>query len=674
MDQTLVEAVIDHARHIPNKYAVILKKNKVTYFELEKLMKNAASILNEEYGIGEGDKVMITGLSKPEYIIVFLGIQYLHAVTLPIDKIWHEETILKLYDFVTPKIIITDTAIKRKNVKAVSLKELYKEIVEIDDREPEYTLPDLGNVAEMLFTTGTTGSPKGAMLTYGNVLSITNNNINAVGIKADDVILNALPLCHSLGLREARAALYSGATLVLQNGFSFPRELRNNIEEFGCTGFVCVPATMEQLTRIVSGFEELFGHFRFMEIGAGSLSYDLKKRLPKMLPHTEIYNAWGSSETGGAIFLDVKGRQDKITALGKPISGVLVKAVGPDGSEIRATSIDNAGRLAVKGDMTMVGYYNMPELNQVTIVDGWLYTNDLVYMDDEGFVYMLGRADDIINVGGEKVSPIEIENAATEFDKVYDAACIGVHDDIMGQVPVLFVSVVEPYKESELTHFLAGRLESFKIPQKIIRIEEIPRNRMKKLDRKAVRKLWDERLNKKEYNNDLIQLILSRHSVRSFTDKKIDHDMLELLVKTGIQAPSGHNLQTWKFTVVTNDDMIAEIKNTGSAVAKREGTPFYGFNNPAALLIVSYDNRNDTGALDTACATENILLSAHSLGLGACWFNGLMRIWEQPEIVDLQEKMHIPKNHRICSVIMLGYPASEDKAPVRKENVVEWIK
>lgn len=674
MFKTIVEAILHHAETEADKAAIILKDTKITYKELGKQIKKTAFILHQTYGVGPGDKIMIAGLSKPEYLIVFLSVQYLHAVTVPLDKVWLEDTVLKLYDFIQPKLIISDMAFHREGVPLVSLRGLYKEVLDSIPLELPYFLPDMSAIAEMLFTTGTTGTPKGAMLTYGNIYSITQNNIEGVHIKTSDVVLDALPLCHSLGLREARMTLYAGATLVIQNGFTFRKEMRRNIDQFNCTGFVCVPATMEQLTRTVEGFSELFGRFRYIEIGAGSLSYDLKKKLPQMLPYTEIYNTWGSSETGGVIFLDVKSRQDKLTALGKPVETAEIKVIDESGHVIKATNIDNAGRLAVKGDMTMAGYYNMPEINEETLVDGWLITNDLVYTDDEGFVYMLGRADDIINVGGEKVSPIEIENVATEHEKVIDAACIGVSDEIMGQVPVLFVNAEEPYKEEELIHFLTEKLESFKIPKKIIRVGEIPRNRMKKLDRKAVKKLWEDyKAAGAERSNDFINTLLSRSSVRNFTDKKIDHSILELLVKAGLHAPTGHNMQTWKFTVITNEDMILRIKETGAAVAKREKKPFYGFNNPIALIIVSADVRNDTGMLDAACASENILLAAHSLGLGACWLNGLMRISDQAEIVDLLKDLNIPSNHKVWSMIALGYPANVDKSPVRKENVVEWI-
>ena len=563
MYRTLVEAVLNHAEESGGKSALIVKNDVVSYRDLAKRVKNMASILKYQYRIPAGGRVMITGLSRPEYIVAFLAVQYLQAITIPLDKVWMEDTVLKLYDFARPDLILTDMPFHREGVRAASLEKLYEESMAlraeegisesiqegisddipgsipddtsdgIPDDTPEgisYLTPDRSHIAEMIFTTGTTGTPKGAMLTYGNILAITRNNVEGTGFRGTDVLLDPLPLCHSLGLRQVRMALYLGATVVLQSGFSLLDDLRENMEKYQCSACVCVPAMIEHLTRKMNDFPEVFGRLRLLEIGAGSLSSDMKRRLPQMLPDTQIYNTWGSSETGGVIFLDVSHRMDKIKAIGKPVSTARVKIVDmPSGKEIAARDAEHAGRLAIQGDMTMAGYYKMPDASSAALVDGWLYTNDLAFTDEEGFVYMLGRADDIINVGGEKVSPLEIENAATEHPKVFDAACIGVEDPVMGQVPALFVAMEDVRGKDntgnmcgadqmgdmcgkdnvgnmcgadqasdmcrieEVREFLASRLERYKRPSYIIRVNEIPRNRMQKLDRKAVRKLWEER-------------------------------------------------------------------------------------------------------------------------------------------------------------------------------------
>ena len=674
MAQTLVEAVLTHAGTDGDKPALITRGSVTTYAELARRVKRMAAILRTENGVEAGDRVMITGLSKQDYPTALLAVQYLRAVTVPVDKVWLEETVLRLYDTIEPKLVLTDMPFHREGVRARSLKELFDTAAEPGEAPADtYVLPEADAIAEMLFTTGTTGTPKGVMLSFGNILAITENNIAGTDFRKEDVLLDALPLCHSLGLRLLRMSLYTGATAVIQNGFAFPKELRENVLDNGCTAFVCVPAIMEKLTREVKDFPELFGHFRLMEIGAGSLSLDLKKRLPELLPNVQIYNTWGSSETGGVIFLDVNGRPDKAAALGKPVETAEVKVIGPDGGTVKARDMDTAGRLALRGKMTMAGYYNLPEITAETLVDGWLYTNDLVYMDDEGFVYMLGRADDIINVGGEKVSPLEIENTASEFEKVWDTACIGVADPVLGQVPVLFVQTAPSFRAEELASFLAQQMEPFKQPREIIQVPEIPRNRMKKLDRKGVRALWDEHCRQKDEDDPMIRLILTRHSVRVFEDRPVPREILETLIDAGIHAPSGKNRQSWRFTVVTSPFAIEKIRETGAAVAAREKTGFSGFNHPPALILITNDEENDNGAPDSACAAENILLAAHALGLGACWLNGLTRISRQPEIRSLLSGFGVPENHRVWCMIALGYPAETPKAPSRRNDVVQWI-
>ena len=143
---------------------------------------------------------------------------------------------------------------------------------------------------------------------------------------------------------------------------------------------------------------------------------------------SELHNTWGSTESGGAVFLNVSRHQDKIGSIGKPLEHIAIKVLDAENHEMENTDASNAGRMALKGDMQMAGYWDMSEQTADAIQDGWLVTNDLVYLDDDGYVYMLGRADDIINVGGEKVSPVEVENVASEYDGIKECACIGVKD------------------------------------------------------------------------------------------------------------------------------------------------------------------------------------------------------------------------------------------------------
>ena len=508
MYQTIVQAVLSHGEETPDKMAIGFQKTQVTYGQLCSQVKAMAVRLALEYGVQKGDFVMLQGVSKPDYVVAYLAIQYLGAVSIPTDKAAKEENILDVYRYTQPRVMLTDLPITADDVNMVSLEKLYEDVaVEtqekgVEETVPPYTVPEASAAAEILFTTGTTGKPKGTMLSIVNIYASMHNTWHGVGMITEDCVLIPLPLNHSLGMRVLRTALYIGASVVIQNGFTFAKEIDNNITEFSCTGMVSVPASMELMYRQMRRhFQRIMGQLRYIEVGAGSLGYAMKKKLIEEIPNTRVVNTWGSTETGGAIFLCIPEHPDKLTSLGHPIDTVELKVIDTEGNDIteKARDIDSAGRMVLRGDMQMMGYYKMPEATAEALVDGWLYTNDIIYTDEDGYVYMLGRADDIINVGGEKVSPLEVENVAQEFEEIRECACIGIKDpdDVLGQIPVLFV--VPENKEFHpelLTRFMSARVEKYKLPLRFEIIEELPRNRMQKLNRKELHRMWDEKYGK----------------------------------------------------------------------------------------------------------------------------------------------------------------------------------
>lgn len=679
MYRTIVEAVLNHGQKIPEKLAVGFKNIHLTYNQLVQQIKKCACLLKTEYSIEAGDMIMLSAVSRPDYVVLLLGIQYLGAISVPLDKSAKMDNVIDICNFVQPKLLITDIVIEGTNIRKTSLKKIYGEILEgelLPAEEPEYTIPPEHNVAEILFTTGTTGAPKGAMLTYGNLYASTHNTWHGVNMVSEDIVLIPLPLNHSVGMRVLRTALYTGASVVIQNGFTFAKELETNINSFHCSALVSVPASIELVYRQMKDkFAEILGKLRYIEFGAGSLSYDMKRKLTALLPHTTIYNTWGSTETGGAIFLNVTSCPDKLTSLGKAVDGIALKTVDVNGNEIQSRDINTAGRMLLQGSMVMAGYYKLPEITAQTLVDGWLYTNDIVYTDKDGYVYMLGRIDDIINVGGEKVSPIEVENISQEFPQIRECACIGVEDPdkVLGQIPILYVVLEESeFKQNELVKFLSERMEKYKLPHKYIVIDELPKNRMQKLDRKKLYQLWQDN-GETELMNDTVRTIFSRQSIRDFSEMPVSRAKLEMLVKAGIHAPSGHNMQTWKFTVIQNKEKIAALKQCIKVSAERNKVYFYGFHNPNTIILISNDRRNENSIQDSACAAENIMLAAHSYGIGSVWINALKTLCDEPEIRQLLTKYGIPKQHIVWATLALGYPEKQTASPARKLNVVEWL-
>lgn len=672
MYQTLVEAVLNYGENCPEKKAVCFRKKIVTYGELCKKIRHGAALL-EQYQIKKGDRILVTAVSKPEYIIALLAIQYIQATAVPLDKNASAENICYIAQQTEPALMISNTQKASEKLKIISLRAFMEDGQ--DNACGQYVVPKEDAVLELLFTTGTTGRPKGAILPKRSILANMQNTWHGIGMLESDVVLNPLPLNHSFGMRVLRSALYIGATVVLQNGFSFAKEIENNIIEHNCTAMVSVPASLEiVLGQMQDKAAKILGRLRYIEIGAGSLDIKLKKKLPEMIPDTLIHNTWGSTESGGALFLNVSQNVDKIMSIGKPLEHIRIKVLDENNCEMEATNSEHYGRMALCGDMQMAGYWNMPEQTKDAIQDGWLVTNDLVYLDSDGYVYMLGRADDIINVGGEKVSPVEVENAASEYEGVRECACIGVKDEegVLGQIPVLYIVSNDRFEEDELIRFLSNRLERYKLPQKYLYIDELPRNKMKKLDRKALYKRFAE-IGEQKLTNPIIQNILNRRSIRRFTDKKIAKEILDMLVETGYHAPSGHNLQTWRFTVIPKTEHINSLKETVRLVCQKRKVHFYGFENPACLILVSNDKRNDDGIQDASAAAQNIMLAAASYGIGSVWLNPLMTICDEPEIRTMLDSYTIPKEHIVWAMIALGYPAAAGNRLAKKKDVVYYV-
>ena len=679
-DLTLAEAVLAHAASQPDKTAVFFKKQAVTYGALAERMKTAALIMRDEYGVKRGDRVMMSAISKPEYIVVLLAVQYLGAISVPVDKSSLGESLVQLYKYVTPVLLISDTATGDEELKKVSFHDFYQNVIDRAESGAadslEYTRPDMHDIAEIIFTTGTTGTPKGAMLSYNAVWHISDNTIKGTGRTADDIELIPLPVNHSFGMRVLRAMLYLGGTIVLQNGFMFIKETRSNIENFGCTGISIVAASLEMLYRSFGDqFTEVFGKLRRIEVGASSLSVAMKKTVITILPDVTLLNVWGSSETGGAIFLNATEHPDRLETLGYPADGIEIRFIGPDGKEVPGDSPETCGRMVLRGEMQMSGYYGRQDLTDEALIDGCLYTNDLAYRLPDGFVCMLGRADDIINVGGEKVSPVEVENTAGAFSQIRECACISGSDKegIYEQVPVLFlVPDACGFDEGELKHFLSSRLEQYKIPKYFVEVDELPRNRMLKVDRKELKKRWEGSMEPIK-NNAVVSAILGRRSIRDFQDRPVPHEILESLAECAVMAPTGHNRQTWRFTILEDQNLIGRLKAVAAEAASRKKVMFYGFNEPKAVILVSNDRRNDDGVQDSACAAENIMLAAHSYGLGASWVNALMTISDEPDVREFLDTLGIPEKHIVWATVVLGYPAGRPPAPARKKDVIHWI-
>ena len=493
--ETIINILQKKAIEIPHKFALFDRKDQITYKDLYNQVEILAKKL-KALGLKKGDSIIISAVSNIKYVSLYLAAQRLGAVTISVERAAVEETFKYIVDISKAKMFLTAGKRKSKYILTYSFSEVFDfEEQEIDEYEWQEE-----EIREIIFTTGTTGKPKGAMNNVKSIYAGTINTAYGIGMEENDILLLPLPLQHSFGLRVLRAAFFVGATIVLQNGLLFPNETKNNIEKYSCTGLAYITAGMKNVLNTMGEefVSEVFGKLRYIEFSAGAVNLDLRKKLVKLLPNTKLYNTWGSSETGGCLFIDFSSKLDRIDSAGRTLEGIDV-SIFKENENKKEENItrDTIGRMALRGNMNMVSYLNNEEANKNTLVDGWLLTNDLISIDEDGYVKMLGRYDDVINVGGEKVSPIEVENISSAYEGILETGCTGVSNEksLFDEKIVLFINVKdkENFDLKKFHSYLTKNLEEYKVPEEIILTDNIPRNNMGKIIRKELKLLYDKK-------------------------------------------------------------------------------------------------------------------------------------------------------------------------------------
>lgn len=233
---------------------------------------------------------------------------------------------------------------------------------------------------------------------------------------------------------------------------------------------------------------EYSSQLRYIQLGSASLTEENKQRLMKDLPLTRLYNFYGTTESGCSCILGFNSCSNHKNCIGRPTVNAKFKFVDEDRKEIHATA-DHPGYIATAGRQNMAGYLNAPELTREACEGGFIYTSDLGYVDDDGYIYCLGRKDDVINCGGIKIAPDEIEMEAVKYDGVRDCACIPIPDKIQGQVPKLFISLSQPKDNFDMHGFrsyLSTHLDRNEVPKSLEILDEIPRTYNGKIQRKKL--------------------------------------------------------------------------------------------------------------------------------------------------------------------------------------------
>ena len=345
------------------------------------------------------------------------------------------------------------------------------------------------DLAALIYTSGSTGNPKGVMHTHLSMVFALNSIIQYLRLSEDDRILNVLPMAFDYGLYQLLMSVWLGATLVLERSFTYPAQVLKRIEEYQVTVFPGVPTIYSMLIAQYGRKPFALESIRRVTNTAAALPKSMLIPLRAIFPNALIFKMYGLTECKRTCYLEPELLDTHGDSVGKAIPGTEVFLLSPEGERMPPGS---EGILHVRGPHLMLGYWKRPDQTAQMLKAGELpnerilCTHDWFRMDQDGFLYFVGRTDDIIKSRGEKVSPLEVEKVLLTIDGVDEAAVIGVDDDVLGQAVKAFVTLHAgcQLKEHELKKICMSRLENFMVPKFIDIIETMPKSPNGKIDKK----------------------------------------------------------------------------------------------------------------------------------------------------------------------------------------------
>ncbi|MEJ2288341.1 MAG: AMP-binding protein, partial [Deinococcales bacterium] len=355
------------------------------------------------------------------------------------------------------------------------------------DPLPTGTIPL--DLAALIYTSGSTGNPKGVMLSHQNMVFAQGSLCEYLRLGRDERILNVLPLAFDYGLYQALMSVHLGATLILEPSFAFPAQVVQRVREEGVTVFPGVPTIFATLLSLHRRQPLAMPSVRRITNTAAHLPDDYVPGLREMCPDALIYKMYGLTECKRVCYLEPELVQRKPSSVGKAIPGTEVFVLDERGERVPP---GETGVLHVRGPHVMMGYWNLPEETSHMLKPGpypgerLLCTHDYFKLDEEGFLYFVGRSDDIIKSRGEKVSPVEVENVLSAIPGVREAAVVGVPDELLGQAVRAFVVLDDgvAMDEQAFRRHCMERLESFMVPRDIVFVTDLPKTGTGKIRRK----------------------------------------------------------------------------------------------------------------------------------------------------------------------------------------------
>lgn len=501
------ELLENQARKNPDKPAIISRDSPITLHQLrDSVFRLANSLLN--LGIKKGERIAIYLPNWPEYIYSYLAIWTLGATAVPLDFMFTEDELVSCLAHSEARLLIA------KPKAALDLNTLKKRCPGLDiiicgqeenlatdkadflsfegllekgsDKFPRVKIIEDKDYAIIFYTSGTTGKPKGVLINYLQLEAPPKaiKYFVDADLNENDTTLCALPFSHLGGLIFIQVNIVFNATVVLMERF-LPLEFLRNIQNYKVNWFWLVPSMYYAFSQLKEFETYNLSSLRWIVTFGASSSPDSLLRFHQYCPNAHLLNGWGLTETNAPTCVIPMGSK-KLESVGKPAPWIEVKIFDENDCEVQQGKI---GEIAVRGQVVTDGYYKDPVLTAQTIRNGWFHTGDLGRIDNEGYLYIVGRKKEMIKVSGEIVFEPEVEAAIHKNPEVAEVAVIGVADKLRGEVPKAFVVLKEgsKFSEEDLRYFCRQHLAHFKIPHYFEFRTDLPKNRAGKIDKETLR-------------------------------------------------------------------------------------------------------------------------------------------------------------------------------------------
>ena len=459
----------------PDRIFIKTDSDKLTFKEADEKVTEISKKLNQ---FKKKSVIAMMFENSIEFVITYLGIIKSERIAHIIPPLINEKNFFQQINSSNPEIILTTNKLvnnltfSKKEINFVDFNDLLKQ--QSDSIENQFS-----EIASLMYTSGTTSSPKGVPVKHSNILFTTKNIVNILEYNESDINTVPLPLSHSFGLGCLHVSLFNGSTLILHKNTMNILDILNSIEENNSTTFAAVPAT---LTSLVNNFPEKFAQkckkLRLIVTNSTKVPTSTTQKILELLPNTKFATYYGLTEASRSTFMIFNDNKNKMESVGIPAPEVEIKISNENNEE---------GEIMIKGKNVVENYWNSEF--QERFLDGWIKTGDIGIIDDDGFLYLKGRKDNLINVAGEKVNPEEIEQIVKRLDSIEESIAIGKEHQLFGQVVKLFVKKKKEkdIEATEIIRYCKNNLERFKVPTEIEFVTEFPKTDYGKVKRFMLR-------------------------------------------------------------------------------------------------------------------------------------------------------------------------------------------